>query len=61
MLLVNKIPIKYFYVKYYVKTNNKSDSINFNKFIKSLEKIKWEFKNEKYLINFTKKYLINYE
>jgi hypothetical protein len=45
------------FAKYYMKTNNKKDSIdiiNFNKFIKSLEKIKWEFESEKDLINFAK-------
>ena len=45
------------FAKYYVKTNNKKDSIdtiNFNKFIKSLEKVKWEFESEKDLVNFAK-------
>jgi hypothetical protein len=45
------------FVKYYVKTNNKKesiDTINFNNFIKSLEKIKWEFESEKDLVDFAK-------
>jgi hypothetical protein len=45
------------FVKYYMKTNNKKESIdiiNFNQFIKSLEKIKWEFESEKDLVDFAK-------
>jgi len=46
------------FVKYYKETKNKDDAIdtiNYNKFIKSLEKIKYEFESEKELNKFAEK------
>tara|TARA_B100000029_G_scaffold288155_1_gene281978 strand:- start:10 stop:690 length:681 start_codon:yes stop_codon:yes gene_type:complete len=46
------------FVKYYIKTNNKNeaiDTINYNKFIKSLERIKYEFESKKDLNKFAEK------
>ena len=45
------------FVKYYVSTKNKEeaiDTINFNKFVKSLKKIKYEFESEEDLEKFAK-------
>jgi len=43
------------FAKYYVKTNSKNeaiDTINYNNFVKSLEKIKYEFESKKDLDKF---------